>query len=325
VATDHISYSEIPVVDLEGFRNGESSLERRVVDEVRRACEEIGFFVVRGHGVSQQAADRLSRLSSEFFDLEPDEKGSIGESGPLRGGLSYFPLEGESLAATLGEAVPADLKETLDWGPGFSGVPWPERPAGLYSAWLDYYSAMSVVAAKLRAIFALGLGLPRTHFDPFFDDHLSSLRVLNYPEQEVVPQPGQIRAGAHTDYGALTILRADAAPGGLQVCTRFDEWVGVPGVPDAFIVNIGDTFMRWTNDYWVSTLHRVVNPPSTAMGSARRQSIAFFHNPNRDALIECLPGFAEPDGPKYPPIRYKDYAELRYRQAHGEDKTLSLD
>ena len=121
--------------------------------------------------------------------------------------------------------------------------------------------------------------------------------MRNYPAQRVAPAPGQIRAGAHSDYGSLTILATEDKPGGLQVCNAAGEWVDVPIVDDCLIVNIGDLLARWTNDTWVSTLHRVVNPPAGAGAESRRQSLVFFHNPNYDAVIESL----VPDAPaKYP-------------------------
>ena len=135
----------------------------------------------------------------------------------------------------------------------------------------------------------------------------------------------QLRPGAHSDYGVLTILRTDDAPGGLQVRTRDGRWSGVPHIPSSFVINIGDAMMRWTNDRWISTRHRVVNPPVNPGQPTRRQSIAYFHNPGRDTVLECLPPFREEGvSPKYPPISYGEYAGLRYRQAHGDGKQLML-
>ena len=184
---------------------------------------------------------------------------------------------------------------------------------------------MSTLAATLRTIFATALGLAPEYFEDNFRGHLSSLRVIDYPEQSVPPAPGQLRAGAHSDYGVLTILRTEDAPGGLQVRTRAGRWSDVPHIPGSFVVNIGDAMMRWTNDRWVSTQHRVVNPPLDPTQPTRRQSIAYFHNLPRDTVIECLPPFRETGiPPRYPPITYGEYAELRYRQAHGDEKQLKL-
>jgi isopenicillin N synthase-like dioxygenase len=150
-------------------------------------------------------------------------------------------------------------------------------------------------------IFALALKLPEDTFDGKIDRHISRLRVRNYPAQDTAPAPGQIRAGAHSDYGSLTILATEDKPGGLQVCNADGHWVDVPVVPGTFIINIGDLMARWTDDAWVSTLHRVVNPPADAGAGSRRQSLVFFHNPNYDAVISSLAP-SDAGGPgKYPP------------------------
>jgi isopenicillin N synthase-like dioxygenase len=87
------------------------------------------------------------------------------------------------------------------------------------------------------------------------------MRVINYPAPEGEVEPGQLRAGAHTDYGCMTILRTEDAPGGLQVQTRAGEWLDVLAVSGSFVVNLGDMMARWTNDRWAATLHRVTVPP----------------------------------------------------------------
>ena len=315
----------VPIIDIAPFTAGHTPGRAQVADEVRAACEDTGFFVMTGHGFPEALATRIYDASRAFFDLPVEEKNAIGETGPVLGGLMHFAFGEEALAATLGQAAIGDLKETLDYGPGFFGDPWPVNPPDLEPAWRAYYETMSALAATLRSIFAAALGLDPDYFEDRFEGHLSSLRVIDYPEPSAPPVPGQLRAGAHSDYGVLTILRTEDAPGGLQVRTRDGRWSDVPHVPGAFVVNIGDAMMRWTSDRWVSTQHRVVNPPLVPEQPTRRQSIAYFHNLPRDTVIECLPPFRELGlTPKYPPITYGDYAELRYRQAHGGDKQLKL-
>jgi isopenicillin N synthase-like dioxygenase len=309
----------IPVVDLTPLLKGGAGGGGQVVDTIKQACEEIGFFIITGHGVSIDLINRMYDTSRAFFDLPSAEKSKVNKAGEMPGGLMFFPMKSESLAASRGVKTPGDIKETLDYGPGFYGDEWPDKPPGLEEVWLEYYQTMGKLAGQLRRIFALAIGLPETYFADKFDSHHSSLRVLNYPEQKEGPLSGQLRAGAHSDYGILTILRSEASAGGLQAQNRSGEWVTVPTIPDSFVVNIGDAMMRWTNGGWISTLHRVVNPPADARRGSRRQSIAFFHNPNKDAVIECLDAFCSPDNPpKYEPLTYGEYAELKYRQAHGE-------
>jgi isopenicillin N synthase-like dioxygenase len=169
-----------------------------------------------------------------------------------------------------------------------------------------YFAAVSDLGERLRRLFALALGLAEDWFEDAFRGHSSSMRVINYPAPEAAAEPDQLRAGAHTDYGCMTILRTEDAPGGLQVQTRAGEWVDVHAVPGSFVVNLGDMMARWTNDRWPATLHRVAVPPADAAGS-RRQTIVFFHDPRADALIECLPGCGE--------ARYEPATSLELIQA----------
>ena len=179
--------------------------------------------------------------------------------------------------------------------------------------------SVSAVGSLRQEITPGDFVLPEQYFEDKFDRHHSSLRVINYPDQAQEPLPGQLRAGAHSDYGFLTILRSESSSGGLQAQHRNGAWIDVPTIAGAFVTNIGDAMMRWTNDRWISTVHRVVNPPATGRQSSRRQSIPFFHNPNIDAVIECLEVFCDDDHPpKYGPMTYGEYADLKYRQAHGE-------
>lgn len=179
---------------------------------------------------------------------------------------------------------------------------WPDRPAALRALWIDYFRTMEDLAQAIMRLFALALDLPEKFFDDKIDRHISRLRVRNYPEPEEPPVPGQIRAGGRTDCGSLTILTAEANPGGLQVCNKNGDWATVPIAEDCDIVNIGDMMARWTNDRRVSTLHRAVNPPADRAAGSRRQSLVFFHNPNDDSEIRCLPTCLAPgEAPKYQP------------------------
>jgi isopenicillin N synthase-like dioxygenase len=295
---------DVPVIDIAPFLRGAPADKAQVAEQVGRACRDIGFLVIQGHGVDPTLSERMRAVSRAFFDLPLAEKARVARPAKdvARG---YIALDEESLARSrdpgaygsdLNESLvigqvdppPAEYANATAAGRHFAPNLWPERPPELRETWAAYYRTMGSLAATLMRIFALALDLPEAFFDASIDKHISRLRVRNYPAQRVAPAPGQIRAGAHSDYGSLTILATEDKPGGLQVCNAAGEWVDVPIVDDCLIVNIGDLLARWTNDTWVSTLHRVVNPPAGAGAESRRQSLVFFHNPNYDAVIESL-------------------------------------
>ena len=155
---------------------------------------------------------------------------------------------------------------------------------------------MAALSAHLLGLMARALSLPASYFSPMIDRHVSALRCLDYPELAEPPASGQMRAGAHTDYGTLTILRTAPGSTGLQALSADGVWTAVDAADGGFVVNIGDSLAQWTNDRWRSTMHRVVEPPT----ADRRTSMAFFHNANWDAVIECLPGLGPP---RHAPVR----------------------
>jgi isopenicillin N synthase-like dioxygenase len=305
----------VPIIDISPYWSGVAARKQRVAQQINEACRDIGFLLIAGHRVPEDLIQTVDQVSREFFDLPLEDKMRVVRPAPdvTRG---YIPIEGESVARSRGEYAPGDLNESLMIGPvevgdeayyrssaagkHFAPNLWPERPAALREVYTTYFRVMSDLARTLMRLFALALDQPETFFDDKIDKHISRLRVRNYPAPQELPKPGQLRAGAHSDYGSLTILKTEDKPGGLQVYNQAREWVDVPIVSGCFIVNLGDLMARWTNDYWVSTLHRVVNPPMAAADLSRRQSLVFFHNPNYDAVVECIPSCqSTTNPPKY--------------------------
>lgn len=334
-----MTWLTVPVIDIAAYWTGTESGKHRLARTIGQACRDIGFLVIAGHGVSPELVASVEGASREFFDLPMDEKIRVVRPAPdvTRG---YIPIEGESVARSRGEYAPGDLNESLMIGPvdvgdtpyyhgpaagkHFAPNLWPERPAALRAAYTAYYRVMANLARTLMRLFALALDQPETFFDDKIDKHISRLRVRNYPAPEESPQPGQLRAGAHSDYGSLTILKSEGKPGGLQVCNKVGEWVDVPMMSGCFIVNLGDLMARWTNDEWVSTLHRVANPPMEMAHLSRRQSLVFFHNPNYDALIECVPSCQGPGHPvKYPPITSGDHLRRQFVRTQTQPTATS--
>lgn len=317
-----------PVFDLSRFEAADTAGRAALGEDVDRICRETGFLAISGHGVPQEAIDRAWNAAHTFFDLTPQQKQR--SRAPYPGyPYGYLGPELEALAKSRGEETPPDLKESFNGGPlsvpeglddeqalafCYADTIWPEDPAGFREAWSAYYEAMEDLAARIMRVFAVALKLPEDAFAPTIDKPISALRALNYPEQATPPKPGQLRAGAHTDYGSLTILLPQAGSGGLQILDPAGNWVDVPPVPGAFVINIGDLMARWTNDRWVSTLHRVVNPELAAGASSRRQSFAFFHQPNWHQEIACLPTCLAPgETPKYEPVLSGPYLMSKFQ------------
>jgi isopenicillin N synthase-like dioxygenase len=276
------------IVDLDASAEEQSAV-------MAAACAESGFFRVPLASVPRGVADAAWDAAEEFFARPVEERRRIEfpEPGYPYG---YSPFGHETLARSLGDGDGvADLKESLSVGPDCGGPTrwsddeewirspslWPERPVGLRDAWEAYYRALSRVAEQLMAVMAVALELPADHFVSLIDRSITSMRAIHYPARSSPPE-GALRAGAHTDYGTLTILRTDGVPG-LQIEERDGSWVDVEHDPDSFVVNLGDSIAQWTNDRWRSTMHRVVPTEE------ERMSFAFFHMANWDAVIECLP------------------------------------
>ena len=317
--------TEIPVVDLTSAFTGDAAARLRTGRQIDRICTEIGFFIVTGHGVPREVIWGLNRKAHEFFALPIEEKQKVIPAD-IKTPRGYKPIGYEALGYGNASTTPPDLKEYYHFGrenwPNeryftspegrryFIPNIWPQRPEGLREAAARYYAEMERLVGNLMRLTALGLGLEEHFFDDKINRHITAMRLNFYPDVKEPARPGQLRGGEHTDYGLLTILNGENVPGGLQVKTRSGAWIDVATDPDTFVVNIGDLLMRWTNDRWVSNIHRVATPPGNA-GVAKRLSMAFFHHPNYDVLIQCL----APSGQaKYPPVLSGEYRDLKYRQ-----------
>ena len=314
----------VPVIDIASAFSEDPAAKAAVADEVDRACRDIGSFVITGHGVPGSLIDRVYAASRDFFDLPISEKMKCQRPAPFQIG-GYVRVVSE--ASQYGPGVDSSpvLNESLSIGPIevdranpdyscskvarlFAPNVWPGSLPGLRDAWTEWFRTMEALARDLMRLFALALDLPERFFDDKIDRDISVLRVLNYPSQGDAPLPHEYRLGAHSDYGSLSIARIEDRPGGLEVCNKAGEWVAVPCVPDSFVVNIADLMAQWTNDRWISAMHRVVNPPRGKALDSRRISLVFFHHPNDDTVVECLPGCVAPCGsPNHAPITSGDH------------------
>ncbi|MGW0037820.1 isopenicillin N synthase family dioxygenase [Gordonia sp. NPDC003376] len=288
----------VPIIDLTPFRSNTDT--QGVVDKVRAACTNTGFLVVTGHGVPTELVTAATAAAREFFDSPTDVKRSYRNPGR---GSGYEEFANMSLGQSQGDLAPADLREgytarrvdIIDWRSPVWGASEPDT--ALRETISNYYCAMDQLADTIMEVFALALDRPRDFFRAFTDRHDSQVALYHYPPMSREPLPGQLRGGAHTDFGSLTLLHGDPSVHGLEVWNG-TEWDAAPIVADSFVVNIGDLMQRWTNDTWKSTVHRVANPADGDWDKTR-YTIAFFHQPNHDAEITSL----DPVHPaKYPTV-----------------------
>lgn len=300
----------IPVIDVSPYRVGTVDGKRVVAEAVDAAARSVGFLVVVGHGVDPSLVARLREVTTAFFALPDEEKLKVRMPADRYRG---YMVAAESLAASYGQESPPDLKESLTIGPvdveagdpyfgpaqagaSFAENLWPAQPPDLQEVWTAYYREMERLATEIMRIFALALRLDEHHFDASVDRHITNMSAIHYPPLTSEPLPGQLRGGAHTDFGSITIVQRDAAPGGLQVLIDGD-WVPAPYIEDSFVINLGDLMAEWTNDEWVSTIHRVALPPSLDDAKSDRLSFTFFHQPNYDAVIDVIPTCVGPGRP----------------------------
>lgn len=310
----------VPTIDMSGSRNGASRTASARATEVARAldtaCTSSGFFIITGHGVAADLVAEIMAVARRFFLLPAEVKRKVAPPGTehYRG---FLGLDTTSLAATLGdEEAPPDLCESFNvsrfddpdiraWayveGAEATFLPnlWPDEPARLRPVFERYYQVMEQLCWDLLPLFARALDLPPDWFYDKVTDHTALLLVNWYPPADSI-RPGQLRRGAHTDYGAFTIVAAEQIPG-LQIFVD-NQWMDVSVVPGGFVVNLGDLMARWTNDRWVSTLHRVVIPDG-ADQHRDRVSVPFFFQPSYRARIETIPTTITPDRPAhYSPV-----------------------
>ncbi|ADP79709.1 isopenicillin N synthase family dioxygenase [Pseudofrankia inefficax] len=321
---------DVPVIDLSGYRRGEPAAARALAAAVDDAARTVGFMQVVGHGIPAGTEAGLTAALDTFFALPMATKlASRPASTAVNRG--YSPPRSERLSHSLGVYSPADLFEAFNVGieageyPGL-GLPasyyadniWPAGAAGFRAGVERWFAAARQLAETLTGVFALALGLPAGYFDAFQSHSLDVLRMNNYlVPGDVTLEEGQVGMGAHTDYGIVTILWADPVPG-LQILDRAGRWHDVLPAPGALLVNLGDLLARWTNDRWVSTMHRVVPPRDAGGRLVRRRSAAYFHDGDVDAVIACLPGCATPDNPaRYEPVTVADHLTAKLTGSRG--------
>ncbi|KAK8587371.1 hypothetical protein V6N13_086359 [Hibiscus sabdariffa] len=325
---------QLPVIDLS------SDDPLSTAKSIRQACLDLGFFYLVNHGVEEELIKKVFEHSKKFFTLPIEEKIKFA----VKNHRGYTGLYDEKLDTSLNAAI-GDAKESFYIGTFAENHlnQWPseEDMPSWRSTMEAYYKKVLSAGMKLISLISLALNLDGDFFQKSgaLSEPMAFLRLIHYPGDVDSSRDGVYGASAHSDYGMVTLLLTDGVPGlqacsfcnsnplifafsiptcfhlrHQQVCREKSEqqkvWEDVPSISGAFIVNIGDMMERWTNCLFRSTIHRVM--PT----GQERYSVAFFLEPNKDCIVECLETCcSESCPPRFPPIRSSDYLEERFRLA----------
>ena len=316
-----VSAAYLPIIDIEGLSSPNSADRRQVGADLRAACLDKGFFYITNHGVSEALVDDVFREAAGFFALPTEQKLEV-DKAKSKANRGYEPLKGQ----TLEPGAPPDLKEGYYVGPehrpddprviagtfNHGANQWPAQRPNFRPVMRAYLRAMLKLSAQMMSGLALSLDLPEDYFAGYCSDAMAMVRPLHYPPHPTHALPGQKGAGAHTDFGGVTLLRQDDN-GGLQVWDHdSDEWIHADPVPGTFVVNLGDMIARWTNGRYRSTVHRVINT-----SGRERYSVPFFFHGNYAHKVECIPTCLAPgETPKYPPTTVEAHLREMFRRTY---------
>ncbi|KAK1965411.1 2OG-Fe(II) oxygenase superfamily protein [Colletotrichum sublineola] len=317
---------EIPEISVHDF---EARVDE-ITSQLCSAAENVGFFAIKDHGITEAEVDEMFSVSESFFRLSDETKATVPWT-PQNVGWEKMSQIRPSTGAP-------DTKESyqLQFGDHMEGK-WmgDEHLPGFKSRSLAFMHRVQSVSEKLMLCLARGLGFQDDYFVKFHDasrpDSQSCLRLLHYYETPKV-NDGKIyhRAGAHADWGFLTLLFQRGEQSGLEICpgrevvtehALGDVWTKVEFKPGVIVCNIGDLLMSWSDDRFKSTYHRVKAPCEEGDYYGERFSMAFFNQPCKDAIIQ---------GPKkkYPAITGEEfnrnamnrmYAALQAKMAAKEE------
>ncbi|MFM0051513.1 isopenicillin N synthase family dioxygenase [Caballeronia grimmiae] len=279
----------IPVIDLEGSFSEDIERRKKVAWEVHKASRDTGFFYISNHRISEEVMAGQLALARDFFALPLEEKLKINfnDNASMRG---YEPMSSQALddgsLPDLKEGFMAGvdgLQAYVTKGEYNSKNQYPESMPAMGLATDKYLHAMLALGRHLLSILALSLDLPEDYFAQGVQRPMITTRLLHYPPQDKVGKGNQLGAGAHTDWGMLTMLLQDDV-GGLEVRNADGDWVRAPYIPGTFVVNLGDMVPLLTNGLYHSTMHRVLNKAS----DRDRYSVPTFFDPNYFYRIKPL-------------------------------------
>jgi len=320
--TRHRAFTSLPVVDVSDLSSADPARRQATADALGKAAREVGFLYVTGHGVAPAVIERLKERTRDYFAQPLAEKMRhyVGQSSNHSG---YVPEGEEQFYSNKPDAKEAydigfELQDESQRRPMVGANQWPDMP-GFHEDIKAYYDAVLDLSDRLFRGFALALGLPEDRFTRHISNPPSQLRLVHYSHDPDVrtDSPG---IGAHTDYECFTILLPTAP--GLEVLNGAGEWIDVPLVDGAFVINISDMLEVLSNGAWLATAHRVRKV------SEERYSFPMFCNMDYDTEIAPLPELLSAENPpRYDGLicgehlyaqTIQTFAYLKERLARGE-------
>ena len=317
------STEEIPTLDIGPYLAGRPGAREAVAARLREISSTIGFFYLANHGIPQDLIDRTFAESRRFHALPESAKRNLPyfDNGSFKSG--YLACT-EDDYQRLNINIIKDAKPNLlskfsvnrEGGSGGASMTeaerrarvnvWPEALPGFKETVLAYHAAIERLGRQFLPLWSVSLDLPPDTLDKYFTTPHATLSLLHYPPQPAVGNR-QYGIAPHTDNALMTFLAQQDLPG-LAVRMPSGHWRAVDVVPGTLLVNTGNLMVRWTNELYLSTKHRVIN------GNLRdRYSIPVFFGPSADALIEVLPTCQSADNPpRYAPATYRQLREWYY-------------
>ena len=316
-SADRVDFDEIPVIDIGAMPGDNMDAKLEAAKAAREAAINVGFLYIKNHGISEDVIEAARLATERFYQLPEDVKLQYDVMKSKRhkgyvpvGGLSADPMimdmqEGYEVGLELPEDDPDHLKGNALLGPNVWPKEMPEFQRDVYR----YFEEATELGKRMYRLFALALDMPEDFFEPMVTKPCAQLRMLYYPDTD--PNEAKVGIGAHTDYESVTLLWQSEQ--GLQVQNRAGQWIEAPPIPGTFVINIGDMLMRWTNDLFVSTPHRVLNT-----SGRKRYSFALFFAANHDTVVQCLPTCTDASNPpKYPPTHFGYWIENMHSYSYA--------
>jgi isopenicillin N synthase-like dioxygenase len=295
--------NKIAVVDYNNYTSGNETKRNNFIQEFGDSFSNMGFAIVRNHGVTKELKDKLFAVSKAFFELSTDEKRKY-EDLALAGQRGYISKLRESAK---GKSVP-DIKEFYHVGQTVSDGDsikneypdniFPSEVLDFENVCQEVYETFEETGRNLLKATALYLGLDENYFKAKIHNGNSILRLLHYyPVQDLSQIPaGAVRAAAHGDINLITLLMGGSAEG-LEAQSLDGQWIPVSPKDDEIVVNIGDMLARLTNNKFRSTQHRVISPKEESWLTPR-YSAPFFLHPRSDMDLTCLESCISEENPK---------------------------